>query len=214
MGAGASLLSLLVPPLCVACSGRAASPSSLCLRCAALLEALEPPPRAAIPGIDAAGAAVPHEGVGRELVAALKFRRLLAAAEPMAGLIAQRMPASLLAGRLRKNAYALVSVPAAPSRSLRRGFDPAEEIARRLAAITGLRLQAPLRRASGPPQVGRTRKERVADPPRIWAQAPVAGDVLLVDDVQTTGATLRACARALRDAGCGRVAAVTFARTL
>jgi predicted amidophosphoribosyltransferase len=38
--------------------------------------------------------------------------------------------------------------------------------------------------------------------------------VVLVDDVATTGATLAACARALLAAGCGEIAAVTFARTI
>jgi predicted amidophosphoribosyltransferase len=38
--------------------------------------------------------------------------------------------------------------------------------------------------------------------------------VILVDDVHTTGATLDACARALKDAGSGPVVAVTYARTL
>ncbi len=44
--------------------------------------------------------------------------------------------------------------------------------------------------------------------------APVPRRALLVDDVHTTGATLDACARALLDAGCGEVVAVTYARTL
>ncbi len=91
-----------------------------------------------------------------------------------------------------------MAVPAAPSRSLRRGFDPAEEIAARLAAVTGLPA-APLRRANARPQVGRSRSARLSDPPRVWAVGGVS-TVLLLDDVQTTGATLRACAEALRGA--------------
>jgi predicted amidophosphoribosyltransferase len=108
----------------------------------------------------------------------------------------------------------IVAVPAAPTRSLRRGFDPAEEIAARLAAVAGLPLQATLRRANARPQVGRTRADRLSDPPRIWAAEAAPRTVLLLDDVQTTGATLRACAEALHSAGAERVAAATFARTL
>ena len=203
----APLLSILAPPRCLACGTASAASEPLCSRCAAALEAVEPPPGAAIPGVDASWAATPHEGIARELVAALKFRRLLAAAGPIADRIARHAPAELLAGTV-------VAVPAAPLRSLRRGFDPAEEIAARLAALCGLPMRMPLRRANARPQVGRTRADRISDPPRIWADevAPVA--VLLLDDVQTTGATLRACAQALRGAGAARVAAVTFARAL
>lgn len=150
---------------------------------------------------------MPHEGVARELVAALKFRRLLAAAEPIADLIAKGAPGELLEG-------AIVAVPAAPARLLRRGFDPAEQVAVRLAAVIGLPLQSPLRRANARPQVGRTRADRLSNPPRIWAAETAPRKVLLIDDVQTTGATLRACAEALSGAGAERVAAATFARTL
>ena len=172
-----------------------------------MLRALPVPKQARVPGLDTSWAAMPHEGVARELVAALKFRRLLAAAEPIAELIAERVPDHLLE-------RGIVAVPAAPSRSLRRGFDPAEEIATRLAAVTGLPLQAPLRRANARPQVGRSRSDRLSDPPRIWAVEQAPRTVLLLDDVQTTGATLRACAEALRGAGAERVAAVTFALAL
>jgi predicted amidophosphoribosyltransferase len=140
-------------------------------------------------------------------VTALKFRRLL----PVAGLMADRIqwlaPAGLLGG-------AIVPVPAAPLRSLRRGFDPAAELAAALAA----RLDAPLRpclvRRGGGRQVGRRRAERIGHPPEVHARGEVPRSALLVDDVLTTGATLSACARALRSAGAVRIAAVTFTRRL
>ncbi|MGH2943878.1 MAG: ComF family protein, partial [Solirubrobacteraceae bacterium] len=49
---------------------------------------------------------------------------------------------------------------------------------------------------------------------RLRGRGPPPGHVVLVDDVHTTGATLHACARALRDAGCRRIDAVSWARTL
>ena len=158
-------------------------------------------------GLDLVWAAFPHESVARELVVALKFRCLLPVAARIAELVAQRAPHGLIAGTL-------VPVPAAAARRRRRGFDPAEEIAERLMAVSGQPFAACLDRADGPRQVGRSRAARLADPPRVRAIAPASPIVVLVDDVQTTGATLSACARALRLAGAERVSAVTFARTM
>jgi predicted amidophosphoribosyltransferase len=207
VAAVADLLSLLAPPRCLVCPAASTVAEPLCPACATALVSLPAPAPVAIPRLDASWAATPHEGVARELVAALKFRRLLAAAKPIADLIAKRAPDQLLAG-------AIVAVPAAPSRSLRRGFDPAEEVAARLGAITALPVRAPLRRADARQQVGRTRADRLSDPPRIWATETAPCTVLLLDDVQTTGATLRACAEALNGAGAQRIVAATFARTL
>jgi predicted amidophosphoribosyltransferase len=148
-----------------------------------------------------------HEGVARDLVAALKFRRLL----PVAALIAERIawlaPGSLLSGEI-------VPVPTARLRSLSRGFDPAMEIADALSGRTGLPLSRCLERRGAGRQVGRRRAERLGRPPSIRARSPVPRSVLLVDDVLTTGATVSACARALRGAGARRVVALTFARRL
>jgi predicted amidophosphoribosyltransferase len=201
------LLSLLAPPRCAACATACRPKACLCAACETSMDATPPPPVARVRELDIAWAALPHDGVARRLVAALKFGRLLSAAEPMAERIAARSPVSLLAGTV-------VPVPAAPSRRLGRGFDPAEQIAIGLAGLAGLPLSACLGRADGPRQVGRTRAARIATPPRVRAVTPAPATALLVDDVQTTGATLAACARALRGAGSRQVSAVTFARTL
>jgi predicted amidophosphoribosyltransferase len=198
---------VLVPPLCAAC-GRACRPEAVvCIRCGRHLAAAAPLAGAGPPGLDRVWSSASHEGVARELIAALKLRRLL----PVAGLIAERIhwlaPGDLLSGTI-------VPVPPAPLRLHSRGFDPAGEIAAELAERVTIPLSSCLGRRGGRRQVGKRRAQRIGQPPRIQARADVPRSVLLVDDVLTTGATLTACARALREAGAVRVAAVTFARRL
>jgi len=207
MGILHAVASGLVPALCAAC-GRSCRPQAVvCTRCARRLAAAAPLAGRGPQGLDRAWSSAPHEEVARDLVSALKFRRLL----PVAGLMADRIhwlaPGSMLSG-------ALVPAPAASLRSMGRGFDPAAEIAAALAE----RIDAPLRpclvRRGGGRQVGRRRAQRIGHPPRIDSKGEVPRSVLLVDDVLTTGATLSACARALRSAGAVRVVAVTFTRRL
>jgi predicted amidophosphoribosyltransferase len=144
--------------------------------------------------------------VARGLVVALKFGARITLATRAAQAIADRAPPDLLARRT------VVPVPAAPARRRARGFDPADVIATALARRAGLELSRCLRRTDGPRQVGRSRRDRMATPPRVVVAADTApASVLLVDDVLTTGATLEACARALHAAGVESVEAVTFA---
>lgn len=197
----------LVPPLCAACGRPCRAEAVVCTRCGRRLAAVEPLLGNGPAGLDKAWSSASYEGVARDLVAALKFRRLLSVADLMAERIEWLAPAHMLSGTI-------VPVPPAPPRLRRRGFDPAGE----LAAALSERLEAPLeacleRRGSGR-QVGRRRAERMGHPPHIRACGTAPRSVLLVDDVLTTGATLTACARALRAAGSSRVVAVTFARRL
>jgi len=197
----------LVPPLCAAC-GRSCRPQgALCTRCSRRLAAADPLAGAGPAGLDRAWSSAPHEGVARDLVAALKFRRLLPVAELIAERIQWLAPGAMLSGTI-------VPVPTAPLRSLARGFDPAAEIAAALAQRSELPLARCLARRGRARQVGRRRAERIGHPPLIRAKGAVPRSVLLVDDVLTTGATLASCARALRAAGATRVAAVTFTRRL
>jgi len=158
-------------------------------------------------GIDRVWSSAPHEDVARALVSALKFRRLLPAAELMADRMHWLVPGHLLGG-------AVVSVPATPARRRRRGFDPAGELAAALAAKLGTEPVACLARRGSGHQVGKRRAERIRHPPRIEPIAESPRSVLLVDDVLTTGATLTACAQALRGAGAKRIVSLTFTRRL
>ena len=195
---------LLAPPLCGVCASLTGAGEPLCARCTAAL-ARARPCAFPLPAADWAVAAAPYDGIARTLVAALKFRAHLPLADPMAAAIA-----AAAGGRL--DGRTLVPVPAAPSRRRRRGFDPADQITRAVARQTGAPLLRCLRRADGPRQVGRERRERLASPPRVRAVAAAPRRAVLIDDVATTGATLGACAVALRAAGAAEVGAVTFAR--
>jgi len=197
----------LVPPLCAACGRGCRREAILCTRCARRLAGAEPLEGAGPAGIDRAWSSAPHDGTARDLVTALKLRRLLPVAELIADRIEWLVPATLLSGTV-------VPVPTAPLRSTLRGFDPAAEIAAALSAKAGLPIARCLRRSGMGRQVGRRRAQRIGHPPLIQARGQVPRSVLLIDDVLTTGATLSSCARALRSAGAIRIVAITFTRRL
>ncbi|MDX6636366.1 MAG: hypothetical protein QOF06_2569 [Solirubrobacterales bacterium] len=197
----------LVPALCAACGRSCRFDAVVCTRCTRRLADVDPFLGNGPAGLDRVWSSASYEGVARDLVGALKFRRLLSVADLMAERIEWLAPAHMLSGTI-------VPVPAAPPRLRRRGFDPAGELAAALAARLEAPLSSCLERRGGGRQVGKRRAERVGHPPRIEARAAAPRSVLLVDDVLTTGATLTACAGALRAVGASRVVAVTFARRL
>ena len=203
--AAAFVTSLLAPPRCGACGERCAWRAPLCERCEREI-GLARPIRVDAPSLDAAWCAAAYDGAARELVTALKFGHRLPLARRAAEAIAAAAPPGLLAG-------AVVPVPPAPWRLRRRGHDPAEEIAFALARICELPFRPCLRRTSERRQVGRPRAARLADPPAVRLVDRPPPSVVLVDDVITTGATLGACARALRRGGAEKLVAVAFAHS-
>jgi ComF family protein len=205
-----TLLSPFAPALCAACGRAAGTAEPLCPLCRRELRWLAGEP--AMAGGVTLRSAVAYEGAARALVRSLKYRGALGAADSMAAQMAASLPPGLLRGAV------LVPVPVPPGRRRRRGFNQAERLAACLAARTGGRVLDCLERvgAAGP-QVGRDREQRLRGlrgAVRVRPGALAPRRAVVVDDVVTTGATLGACAEALRWAGVSRVEAVSYARTL
>jgi predicted amidophosphoribosyltransferase len=195
------VLDLLFPLVCPGCGERG---TPLCPTC---LDGVRRAPRARVPeGLDAWAAAFVYEGVVREVVARVKYRNARAAVPWLA---------AAAASTARECGFSAEVVTWAPTTSARRrsrGFDAAELLARAVARDLSLPIARLLDRKAGPPQTGLAAPERRVGP-RFVARRHAPPEVLLVDDVATTGATLGAAAIALRDAGARYVVAVTAART-
>ncbi|GAC1309939.1 MAG: ComF family protein [Vulcanimicrobiaceae bacterium] len=180
----------LFPSFCIGC-GRL--PGALCTRCRP-----EPAQRRMIPFGDFDVFALGrYAGVLRRAILAYKRGRS-DVGEALAGLLAER-----IAGELPLDAL-LVPVPTVLRRSRERGYDQSVRLARGLEAGTERAVILALRQTAGDAQRGRSRDARLATRGRFACVAPhlVEGaDVVLVDDVMTTGATLRDCARSLEAAG-------------
>lgn len=168
-------------------------------------------------GLNPAGAGAslgPYEGSLRTVLHELKYRGRRRAARRLA----EELLLSPSVRRLLSPEAVLVPVPLHPRRRRERGFNQSEELAAELARRTGLRLlpSALVRRRDTSPQAGLTAAARRANVEGAFAvrqRARVSGrPVVLVDDVLTTGATARGCARVLRDAGAVEVRVLTVAR--
>jgi ComF family protein len=142
------------------------------------------------------------------------------AVAPMGVWFAQRLAEVVAREPERLTADVVVPVPLHPARLRERGYNQAEMIARPLTKKLRLRLGPYLlvRTRPRPDKLRLSRRERWTTVRGAYAMREgVRVDklhVLLVDDVMATGATLDACARALRKAGAARVTALTVARTV
>jgi ComF family protein len=175
-----------------------------------------------------------YDGALRGLIHLLKYDRVRPAADVLGGLLAEAMMGLKFAAG--EKAPLVVPVPLASGRERQRGFNQAEEMARaavrkssptlapKSAARTWgtiameLNTRALKRTRETQSQTGLTRHQRRANLRGAFVAArpdEIAGrEVILVDDVYTTGTTVSECARVLRRAGAAEVYVATAARVL
>ncbi len=159
-------------------------------------------------GFQSARAPLKYDGVGKEIVHALKYRGYKK--------VVGRLAAPLMLEVLRDGRFdALVPVPLHRSRLRKRGFNQAELLARGLAERMNATVSDTLEVVrSTRDQVELSAARRRANVAGAYgARGPLRGRVLLVDDVFTTGATMSACAAALTRAGAREVHALSLCRT-
>lgn len=185
----------------------------LCRRCGAELESGNAgcPCKGRLRALSRLRSAVAYEGPVESAVHRFKYQGWRRLAGPLAQLLAERVVVEGLA------ASQVVPVPLHRDRHRQRGFNQSELLATELKRRLALR-EPPgrlVRIRATIPQVGNDRLHRWQNVQNAfeWDGEPLRGrPLLVVDDVATTGATLEACAAALRAAGAGPVIGITVAR--
>ncbi|SFZ85789.1 comF family protein [Devosia enhydra] len=234
---GRAVLDQLYPPVCLVCDAAIADPDAICAACFARLRPITRPfcpvlglpfevpmgPEArsaeAIahpPPFDRARSAVLYNGIARGLVSRLKYGD-----RPEIARLCARLMAA--AGReFWSEKPLLVPVPLHRGRLFARRFNQSAELAREVARITGLDCDHRLviRRRPTRHQVGLSGDQRRRNLEGAFALAPDAlrrlsgRPVVLIDDVITTGATVRTIARVLKRGGVERIDVLSFARVV
>jgi ComF family protein len=231
------LLDALLPPQCLACRGPVDRAGRLCAECWRGIDFIAPPSCARCglpfefdpgagalcgaclrepPLFDRAAAVMRYGETSKRLILAFKHADRIEAAPPFGEWLA-RAGAALIA-----ETELVAPVPLHRWRLLARRYNQAAllaqavgRIARRPVALDLLRRLRPTPSQGGLDAAQRRRNVRGAFAVRPHWREHVGGRaVLLVDDVMTTGATVEACARALKRAGAARVHVLTLARVV
>jgi ComF family protein len=192
-------LAKITAPKCRSCAIPLPSGDGLCIACIA-----DPLP---VDWCEAWGEY--RDGLAR-LVQALKFERHDFLDDALAGLLEEVIRDA--------DFDAITAVPMSRTKERRRGYNQAELLARSLTGRIGVKTDMTLlgRRKERPPQSTLARRERATNVRGAFGASEEAKgrSILIVDDICTTAATLRACAVALAEAGAARLCAVAIARAL
>jgi ComF family protein len=153
-----------------------------------------------------------YDGAARDHVHELKYR----ARTELAPALARMMAEVAICDGMAAECDCVVPVPLHPEKAARRGFNQAELLARDVGLFLGMPVEAGAlhRKERGGSQTFLDKRNRRANVVRAFSchvpSAVAGGNVLLVDDVLTSGATADGCGRALLMAGAAKVYVLTF----
>ena len=187
-------------PLCTRC-GKSIASGIVCADCASR------PPE-----IDGIRSVFRFEGTVRQAILQFKYKNVKALAAPLAALMEEYLRGHPLP------AAVLVPVPLHPRRMRERGYNQSLLLARELGRLAALPVAEStlVRLKNTPPQTrthsARERRRNTAGAFACRNRLLRGRQVLLIDDVCTSGATLSACARAVRAGGATSVWGLTLAR--
>lgn len=236
----APIVDLIFPPRCPLCGAGLAAQDGLCAACWGQLalpgdpccvacqrpfpdgisgESLCAPCLAQLPRHDGIAAGTLYNDASRRLVLAFKYGHRIALAPLLARLMLARLPQTGLPANAD---WLVVPVPLHRWRLWQRGYNQAALLAREIARNRGLALAVDgLVRTRATPRLGglgaKARKRALTGSIALnpsWASRIKGRNVVLVDDVLTSGATSDACVSALKRAGAVKVVVCCFARVL
>lgn len=209
---------LIFPKRCIGCEiWLDGEPIEICPNCRSQLNFLKTP--ATTPSLkkvyfDSAHSVLAYEGKVHDWIGSFKFFRQFHVGRTLAGMMSQ--------SRLNwASIDAVTPVPMHFWRHLRRGFNPSAVLAYALAGRVGKPFWTVLKKQRHTkPQTKLSREARLENIKGTFlvskrARKKIVGkNLLLIDDVLTTGATTNECAKALKKAGAQKVVVLTLARTL
>ena len=196
------LLPRILPPLCPRC-GKPQPSGILCPSCVSW--------QAEIDGIRSP---FRFDGIIRQAIHQLKYKNLRALTVPLAGLLQDYLATNAVPGEV------LIPVPLHQKRLRERGYNQSSLLAQELGKLINLPVadNCLIRQKHAPPQARSSsvddRRSNVADAFTCRDHRLQDKQVLLIDDVSTSGATLDACAGALKAAGATSVWGLVLAREI
>ena len=185
------------------CAGCGQTTRKVCAECSAKIDSF------ASPNCSDAIVAFSYVGLVRDLMLGFKYQNHRAVATLFAERLLVRLRTIPEVGRIEVVTW----VPTTRERRMARGHDQAETLARILGRMLGVPVRKLLERETVGHQTGHSRKQRLVGVALRARSMSVPCTVLVVDDVVTTGATMRMAKQALYLAGAARVVCIAVAAT-
>ncbi|MFC1538525.1 ComF family protein [Candidatus Latescibacterota bacterium] len=205
-----SIIDFLFPPACLVCECAYNESDIICTNCHEAVSDCAKnylPPKCNIENIDEVSILLPYNTVSRKMIHALKYHGIQSIGVVLGKLMAK---ATLAGFTLEKSPY-LVPVPLHPAKRNERGYNQSERIAEGFSSYSGYEIHSGLirRNKETSTQTALDQKERALNVSGAFdfnGRKSLSGrQILIIDDVLTTGSTVSECAKALKEGGAGKI---------